>query len=41
MNKKLKEFFSAMGLIAAAVVMMAVAIGAIYLITNLFHTNSK
>jgi len=41
MHKKIKETLSALGLVAAAIAMMAVGIGFIYLVTVIFHTNAK
>jgi hypothetical protein len=41
MKKKLKDLVRGLGLVLAAVAMMAVAIGFIYLVTTVFHTNSK
>ena len=41
MNKKLKELIKGLGLIGAAVAMMAVGIGLIFLISAVFHTNFK
>jgi hypothetical protein len=41
MNKKLKDLLKGLVMIAAAVAMMAVAIGFIFLVAAVFHTNSK
>jgi len=41
MNKKLRELFNGLGLVAAAVAMMAVGIAVIFLVSAVFHTNFK
>jgi len=41
MNKKFREVLNGLGLVAAAVAMMAVAIAFIYLFTAVFHTNTR
>ena len=41
MNKKLRELINGLGLVAAAVAMMAVAVAFIYLFTAIFHTNTR
>jgi len=40
-NKKLRELLNGLGLVAAAVAMMAVGIALIFLVHALFHTNFK
>jgi hypothetical protein len=41
MNKKLRELINGLGLVAAAVAMMAVGIAFIFLVSAVFHTNFK
>ena len=41
MNKKLREFLNGLGMVAAAVAMMAVAIGLIFVITAVCHAIFK
>jgi hypothetical protein len=41
MNKRLREFLSAVGLVVAAVAMMAVGIAFIFLVTAIFHAIFK
>jgi len=41
MNKKLRELLNGLGLVAAAVAMMAAAIALIFVVTAVFHTNFK
>jgi len=41
MNKKLKEVLNGVGMVACAFAMMFAAVGVIYLIHIVFHTNFK
>jgi len=41
MNKRLQEIINGLGLLFAAVAMIAVGIGFIFLVSAVFHTNFK
>jgi hypothetical protein len=41
MNQKTRDFINGLGLVAAAVAMMAVGIGFIFLVYAVFHIHSK
>jgi len=41
LNKKLRELLNGLGLVGAAVAMMAVGIAFIFLVSAVFHTNLK